>query len=302
MHHRWLQGVEQDIQQEYVRLHAAARADPQRAGHGGEGTWARILSELLPPTYEVATRKYIVPEEGDDVFETDLIIFQPSYPRALRVREEVLASGVAAAFSIKLTLDRSGIRDGFDRAARIKRGVKPRLGSPRSEINAPFPVGLLAHSHSWKGGNQKARVQGICVEMDNIYAKHPRETLDLLCIADLGVWSTSRTPFVPSTVVRNMSAEAARVQMVGAAMTSVMEVHSKSPTVAVFVASLYERMSHTDPTLRPLADGFRALGDSGGGGGSPRFWGLEQVFSDDVRLALAAGIAQLRDPNWLHHY
>ncbi|WP_420802566.1 DUF6602 domain-containing protein [Streptomyces cavernae] len=134
------------MQREYTRLHAAARSDPQRAGHGGEGTWARILSEWLPPTYEVATRKYIIPEEGNDTSETNLIIFQPSYPQALRVREEVLASGVAAAFSVKLTLNKDGIRDGFDRVARIRRGIKPRIGSPREEISSPFPVGLLAHS------------------------------------------------------------------------------------------------------------------------------------------------------------
>ncbi|MEU8531716.1 DUF6602 domain-containing protein [Streptomyces parvulus] len=302
VHHSWLRAVEQDIQQEYTRLHGAARSDPQRAGHGGEGTWARILSDWLPPAYEVATRKYIVPETGDDLFETDLIIFRPSYPRALRVREEVLASGVAAAFSVKLTLNKEGIRDGFDRAARIQRGIKPRIGSPREEMSSPFPVGLLAHSHSWKGDHQKARVQVICMEMDSAYARHPRESLDLLCIADLGVWFASRMPFLPQAMVRHLNGNTGAEQDAGSAMTSMMERQSESPTVAVLIATLYERLSLTDPTLRPLADGFKAYGDSGGGGGQPRFWNLEDVFSEDVRRALSHGIVQFKDPNWLNLY
>ncbi|MGK5692818.1 DUF6602 domain-containing protein [Streptomyces sp. URMC 128] len=300
VHHRWLRAVEQDIQQEYMRLHAEARSDPQRAGHGGEGTWARILSDWLPPSYEVATRRYIIPEEGDDVFETDLIVFRPTYPRALRSREEVLASGVAAAFSVKLTLNKDGIRDGFERAARISRGVKARLGSPREEISSTFPVGLLSHSHSWKATSPGPQfgVQSICREMDNLYAQHPRESLDLLCVANLGVWSVSRVPFLPQKLVQHLDAEKGCNFSPGAVMTSVMQLDSQSPTVAVFIASLYERLSLTDPTLRPLADGFKALGDAAGGGGMPRFWSLEEVFSDDVQLALSQGIVKAADPNW----
>ena len=81
----------------------AAQEDPQRAGHGGEGTWRRFLQDWLPPAYEVGTRKYIVPEEGEDGFETDLVVFAPAYPKRLRDREEILGAGVAAAFSVKLT-------------------------------------------------------------------------------------------------------------------------------------------------------------------------------------------------------
>ncbi|MFC9677431.1 DUF6602 domain-containing protein [Streptomyces sp. NPDC056949] len=304
VHHRWLRAVEQDIQQEYTRLHAEARSDPQRAGHGGEGTWARILSDWLPPSYEVATRKYIIPEEGNDTFETDLVVFRPSYPRALRAREEVLASGVAAAFSVKLTLNRDGIRDAIERAARTQRGVKVRLGSPREEISPPFPVGLLAHSHTWKSADPgpKLGVQAICVELDKIYAKHPRETLDLLCVANLGVWCASRMPFLPQDTVRHLDPDAASMHSPGSVLTSIIELNSESPTIAVFIAALYERLSLTDPTLRPLADGFKALGDSGGGGGTPRFWGLADVFSENVRIALSQGVTQVTDANWKAFY
>src|SRR5580658_6062655 len=112
----WFRSVEREIKEDYERLHQEALSDPQRAGHGGEGTWARILEQWLPPAYKVVTRKYIVPEVGSDSFETDIVVLHPSYPVPLHSREEILAGGVAAAFSVKLTLDAGGIRDGVERA------------------------------------------------------------------------------------------------------------------------------------------------------------------------------------------
>ncbi|WP_367667011.1 DUF6602 domain-containing protein [Streptomyces sp. DG2A-72] len=302
VHHRWLQSVEEDIQREYARLHEAARSDPQRAGHGGEGTWRRILGDWLPPQYEVATRKYIIPEVPDgDVFETDLVVFQPSYPQALRQREEVLASGVAAAFSVKLTLNRDGIRDAFERAAKVQRGIKPWLGTPRHEMTPPFPVGLLAHSHSWKKSGTSAawNVYTLSMEMDKRYAKHPRESLDFLCVSDLGMWCTSRVPFIPQDVLLRMNAEEATRHENGAALTSVMQMDAgESPTVAVLIANLYARLALNDPTLRPLADGFRATGDAGGGGGMMRFWELSTTFSPAVCLGLRMGVGRDRHGDW----
>jgi hypothetical protein len=82
VHHQWLDEFTRSIREDYDRLHAEARGDPQRAGHGGEETWARLLRAWLPPTYEVATRKYIVPEEGDETFETDIVVFKSGIPTA----------------------------------------------------------------------------------------------------------------------------------------------------------------------------------------------------------------------------
>jgi hypothetical protein len=38
-HAAWFRSVEREIKEDYDRLHQAALKDPQRAGHGGEGTW-----------------------------------------------------------------------------------------------------------------------------------------------------------------------------------------------------------------------------------------------------------------------
>jgi hypothetical protein len=90
-----------------------------------------------------------VPEDGDDAFETDLVIFNPAYPQRLREREEVVAGGVAAAHSDKLTLEAGGLRDAVDRGVRLRRSMKARIGTPRDELLGPFAFGLLAHAHGW---------------------------------------------------------------------------------------------------------------------------------------------------------
>jgi uncharacterized protein DUF6602 len=103
-----------------------------RAGHGGEASWAELLRNWLPPHYEVTTRRYILFEEegAPEPRETDVIIYSPGYPKGFRGREEVLAGGVAAAFNVRLTLDAEGVRDGVERAAEMRRYLKPRYEDP----------------------------------------------------------------------------------------------------------------------------------------------------------------------------
>src|ERR1700733_12799783 len=85
----WFREIGEEIQADWERLHQQAESDPQRAGHGGEATWADHLGRWLPPRYDVATRKYILFEvEGaPEPRETDVVIYSPGYPRKLRGRE-----------------------------------------------------------------------------------------------------------------------------------------------------------------------------------------------------------------------
>ena len=65
--------------------------------------------------------------------ETDLVIFHPHYPEKLRTKESVLASGVAAAFSSKRTIDRGRDRRGLRRCCNISSGDE----DPRRNAAAP---------------------------------------------------------------------------------------------------------------------------------------------------------------------
>lgn len=294
LHLDWLKKVERDISEDYQRLHNVAQEDPQQSGHGGESTWARFLEEWLPPAYTVGTRKYIIPELGDEKFETDLVIFRPSYPEALRSREEIMAGGVAAAFSVKLTLDAGGLRDGIERAAKLRKVLKPRSGDPQHVINPPFPVGVLAHSHAWKAPKSRPddNIENTLFRLDEMHAAHPRESLDFLCVADLGTWVMERVVYMPPitlTLAESFISEA--IMREGGSLTSMTrhDITHMSLPVAVFLATLYEELSLKDPTLTPLADNFRHSGTIGMGGGRVRAWRLGDVYDEETIRQIRAG-------------
>jgi Domain of unknown function (DUF6602) len=107
-------GMSKSIVESYERDQDMARqpTNIQRTGHRVESRWDEVLSNWLPPQYAIGKRKYILLEtEGGPATtkETDLVIFHPHYPEKLRTKESVLASGVAAAFSSKRTIDRDAV-------------------------------------------------------------------------------------------------------------------------------------------------------------------------------------------------
>jgi hypothetical protein len=298
---RWFRDFGQRISEDYARLHKEALEDPQRVGHAAEATWVDFLQHWLPPAYEVVTRKYIIPEIGQKKFETDVIVLNPSYPSRLRAGADILAGGVAAAFSVKLTLDAGGIRDGVERAVALRRALNPRFGTPRDEMTSAFPVGILAHSHDWKAPNSTPgdNILENLHSLDQKLVSHPRESLDYLCVSDLALWSTSRTPYLPPGTGLDNPATGQRHEE-GIACTCIMRNITDEPfnALASLVAHLYIRLSYVDRTLRPLADNLRATGTLGGGGGLARIWSLQNVYSDEVRRLLPSRGLQLRDSDW----
>jgi hypothetical protein len=285
VHHQWLVNWQAEVQKDYERLHELAKKDPQQSGHGGESTWLRLLQDWLPPTYHVASRKYVVPEVGEDIFETDIVIFNPGYPARLREREEVLAGGVAAAFSVKLTLDAEGIKDAAARAARLRRSMKVRVGTPRSEMVGAVTFGVLAHSHAWKQPASKPRenLQENLWKYDHESANHPRESLDLVCVADLASVALIRIPYLAPHFLRDLTSQGIDVGP-GLAMTAMTMSNYKTAAgpVGNFIASLIVSLAEGDPTLRPYADGLRLTETLGSGYGLQRHYPLEQVYTDEL--------------------
>lgn len=285
-HHQWLAQWQVDVGDDYRRLHEAALRDPQYAGHGAEATWRRLLQEWLPPAYEVGTRKYIVPEQGEDSpFETDLVVFNPSYPERLRQREQVLTGGVAAAFSVRLTADSAGLRDAASRGARLRRASRPRFGSPRGEVVGAFAFGFLAHSHCWKqpGSTPRENLRDALWEFDNEYSNHPRETLDFVCVADLTTVSTHRIPYM-SPHFAAMTPPPGVDTTHGTVVTAMtMDDEKAIPgPVAAFIAALLVRLAQADPSVAPLADGLRLTGTLGSGSGRMRSFPVRDVYSEGL--------------------
>lgn len=152
----------------------------------------------------------------------------------------------------------------------------------------PFPVGLLSHSHSWQreGSTPIDNVTTAAIKHEAELVQHPRESLDLICVADLATWALSRSPLIELGEGPRSS-------------TARIVAHPElSPTsVASFVTHLLRSLSYTDPTLRPITAGLQALNMLAIGGGETRLWGLDEVFSEEVRNQLPMRLDQ-ENVNW----
>lgn len=283
MHHEWLLDASEDIQKEYDRLFSKA-AEPgrtQEVGHQNESLWADFLTQWLPLQYQVETRKYIIGTRDSEnpPFETDLVVFNPGYPSKLRDKSHVMAGGVAAAFSTKLTIKSAGLKEAARDSASLCRSVVMERGHARLELWKPYVFGVLAASHGWKRDNSTPaeNMANQLYENDLAEAMHPAESLDLICVANLGTWTKMAT-FVqdPANLVEG--------EIV---LTSHAQISAEKVTpLALFLSALYGMMSWRNGDMSAIAHDFRRTGGNISGTGFGRSWNAGAVLSDEARLNL----------------
>lgn len=270
----------------YVESHGASN---QEAGHIGEAGWRRVLEQWLPPQYHVGTRKYLVADSRAGAAlskEVDLIVYHPSYPQGFRDQPHVLASGVVAAFSVKMTLDAAGIREACESAAELRALMPTPDRTLRDELISPILFGVLAHSHAWQGATSRpaANIERVLQE----YApRNPRESVDVVCVADLGCWTRL------TLVMLDHLLAAIQTQSGGAVVDSPhvsdgLFSNEADPPLGVLVAHVIGRFAKFDPTLRPIATALKGLLPSG----SSRLrvghrWPLEDALSAETLEWLA---------------
>lgn len=196
--HDFMRQMSHEMSEEYDRIQKRATEDPGTAGDQGEENWAELIRGWIPHTYEVVTKGRIISQDGQTSPQIDVLILKDIYPKKLLTKKLYLAAGVAAAFECKTTLKAQHIQRAMETCARVKNLYPTRRGTPYKELHTPILYGLLAHSHSWKG-NKSTPVNNITQKLyisDLQYVSHPREVLDVLCVADLGTWLSFMLTFL----------------------------------------------------------------------------------------------------------
>jgi hypothetical protein len=271
-HHQWLADVNKSIVESYERDQEMARQPGriQRTGHRVESRWDEVLRDWLPPQYEVGKRKYLLLETNDGptvTKETDLVVFRPHYPEKLRVKESVLASGVAAAFSSRRTIGRDDIKEAYEDAITLRRGMKIREGTQQAHLVPPVFFGLLGESHDWKAPSStpKENIKAITDELDRDLVKSPREGLDFICVADLGSWGRVTTVLTEKFLSQNpnvtplmalATGTSGKESLVLSGMRHDYKQENLSP-LTNFIGLLWGKLALNDLSLKPLADGLR---------------------------------------------
>lgn len=310
--HDFMQQISAEMASEYNRIQKRATEDPGTAGDQGEENWAALLRDWLPRNYEVVTKGRIISQKGDTSPQIDVLVLKSSYPKKMLNKKLYLAAGVAAAFECKTTLKASHIADALKTCAEIKNFYRPRTGTPFKELHAPLVYGLLAHSHSWKGerATPEENIKQKLIESDDKFVSHPRQQLDILCVADLAAWTSSATTFIGPGQIPEWSSMApiygdrglATSAYIGHSYSYEQQVAQFTP-IGVLISYLSQKMAWEDPSFRDLADYYRITNIAGSGAGCMRQWPA-LIYSDEIRPRVEAGMLSNCKPwdEWSIHF
>lgn len=298
--HDFMRQLQDRMAAHYKQIQKRASEDPGTAGDQGEENWRDLLSGWLPRTYEVFTKGRIIGQDGRISPQVDVLVLKNIYPKQLinEGQKIFLAAGVAAAFECKTTLTAAHIVEAMETCVKIKDLYPVRKGTPYNELHAPIVYGLLAHSHSWKRENStpKENIEQKLREADYLRVSHPRLGLDLLCVADLGTWFSSKVAFVaprfPGTVVYPDGAVFSAYQ---GRLTARNQIEHFRP-IGAFISSLSKKLAWETPELRDLVDYYKETKIEGLGYGEVRQW-PSSIYSEEVRQRVKTGDLSL-DDSW----
>ena len=188
-----------EISKEYERIRRRTMEDPGTAGDQGEANWKKLLEMWLPPYFQVVNKGRIIGDTGETSPQIDLLVLSPEYPQQLIDCKQYLAGGVVAAFECKTTLKGSHIKSFMETSKKITELAPRGNGSPRKDLKRSIYYGLLAHSHEWKQekSNPIDNIRRAIKQYDNEIIKHPIEMPDLICVSNLGTWSSIKAIIPP---------------------------------------------------------------------------------------------------------
>ena len=293
----FMNSATQEIENEYKRIQKRATEDPGTAGDQGEENWATLLRNWLPPTFQIVTKGRILSHKGVASPQVDVIVLQPEYPKHLVDKKLYLAGGVLAVFECKVTLKSHHIKEFFENSIEVKSHLAERKGSPYKELQSPILYGLLAHSHSWKNKNSTPieNIKTKLFEYDQKLITHPIQMPDIICVADLATWSSSKITFIGPGQIPDWTTMESIYGPKGSA-TSAYICHSKETEnqsehftpIGALLTSLLNKLAWEYPSLRTFARYFELTNIQGSGGGSMRKWDAS-IYSDEIRNKVMSG-------------
>ena len=296
-----------ELEREYNRLQSRVREDPGTAGDEGEENWATTLRNWLPSNYHVKTKGRIINPNGKASKQLDVIVLLPSYPKHLLCTNKklYLSGGVIAAFECKLTLKAEHIKKAVECGVELKRLYGQRSGTLYRELNNPIIYGVLAHSHSWKQINSSPieNIENTLLENDLKFVKHPREMLDIVCVANLAHWSAMKNIWF-STAKNMIIAEEEKQRYIkelehrfgpDGTIQTVYGCHSKNhpaqqehfTPIGSMLTHLLYKIAFENKEIRSIADHFSRSNLLGAGIGSIRSWN-SAILTEKVRNQVLA--------------
>ena len=299
--HNYFQTVSKNLESDYNIIFSRSTEDPGTAGDRGEANWVEFFKNWLSPQYIVEQKGRIINEEGITSPQIDILILSPNYPKFLVTKKAYLSAGVIAAFECKNTLTAADVQKTIKNSKVVKNLFSPRIGSPYRELYSPIIYGLIAHSHSWKSPKSTPvdnieRALWKTIETD---IEHPREMLDIICVADLCEWSITKMPYIGPNINAGSQRQNEIVREMygddGAVLTGYVrcekdlrDLSNKFCPIGALYQNLYHSLAYEYPELRQFADYLVKSNISGPGSGHMKKWPKE-VYSDVIKEEVFLG-------------
>lgn len=152
---------------------------------------------------------------------------------------------------------------------------------------------MLAHSHSWRAPNSTpdTNIAQKLFNSDELHITHPRECLDLLCVADLGTWKTMKMlgtlalashHKIPLNIVLESGLALQTSYMMA---TSIHKNQSEYFTpIGSLILDLSRKIAWEDTQLREISQYYQDTEMGGTGEGKIRQWNFS--FSENVMRRL----------------
>ena len=289
----FMKSATRQMAEEYDRIQKRAAEDPGTAGDQGEENWATLLRNWLPHTFHIVTKGRILSHKGIASPQIDIIVLQPEYPTHLLDKKLYLAGGVIAAFECKVTLKSHHITEFTKNSKEIKEHIFEEFGTPYKELQSRIIYGLLAHSHSWKG-NKSTPVENISQQLYNAVLAditHPKQTPDLVCVADLAVWDSFKSidiinqpiPAGPGYFsIQKVFHQVSSGYFCFGFFLENMDGNKNITPIGTMISILFRKIAWQYPSLRTLDLYFALAINKGIGNGMSRQWDAS-ICSDKLR-------------------
>ena len=134
-----------------------------------------------------------------------------------------------------------------------------------------------------------------------MHVSHPRQTLDLLCVADFGTWISGKILFVgpptlpgwdPSNpeILSRFGPEGSALSMYAQHTFSHERQTGSFTPIGTLISNLSRRLAWENPELRDLVDYYKDTEIGGTGQAPVRPWPIS-IYSEDVQRSIQGGVS-----------
>ena len=158
--------------------------------------------------------------------------------------------------------------------------------------------GLLAHSHEWKNKtDSEAIITNKIIQNDQDIVTHPREMIDVICVADVGTWTAKKIRGYKISGANFSDHCQFPATCYSSSSSNTEDQRSSFTPIGALISNLMQKLAYKDVKMRGLAEYF-AKAVAGNSKGLMRKWDPSFIYSSEVNDKLMEVTPSLNPFSW----